>query len=435
MMKKHLTVAIILTLLIFSRLVMADGNARELQASTRINDLSTALLQLGLGREGLKNTMVSSVSLFYALSILEAGATGETKALLRTLLLKDTGTDAGVADIAVPLASALAREEQEQASSTGRFVLSNSIWATNGDSNGRPFVFSARFAQHVATSFGAGANAIDFLEPGSSDHVNQWAKQHTHELIDDIIDDGTLADLTWLIVNAVYFQGGWATPMRRTTASDDYRFTTADGDEFEAETITSTQLLRVIDNDDGSIVLAIPFSGGQYHMVIQLPEAGELDVENWLRTIALPQQADAIKKILSNQSKHYEVRLRMPVFSFGDRLMLDHDTPATRKLGLLPLFTNEAEFPLMVDRQRSHPVTRNTKVGIIQQDTRIELDENGVKAAAVTMIGGVIKPTMAHRLPNRRIVIDRPFAWCIVEGQSQTVLFSGVLANPSSATR
>ena len=127
----------------------------------------------------------------------------------------------------------------------------------------------------------------------------------------------------------------------------------------------------------------------------------------------------------------YDVQLRMPVFSYSNRLTLKADTPATEALGLLPLFTDEANLRAMADQELSHPVARDTKVGLIQQDTRIELDEKGVKAAAVTMIGGMIKSTsVVLPRPQRQIVVERPFAWSIVEGSSRTAIFSGVVATP-----
>ena len=85
----------------------------------------------------------------------------------------------------------------------------------------------------------------------------------------------------------------------------------------------------------------------------------------------------------------------------------------------------------LVDAGLSHPDVTDTKVGLIQQDTRIELDEKGVKAAAVTIIAGVIKSTSVRKFDPRHIVIDRPFVWSIVELQTQTTIFNGVVANPN----
>lgn len=405
--------------------VAADRSPLDLQQATRINTLNGELLQVSLGDGPLRNTMVSSVSMFYALGMLEAGAQGHSKTLLQDLLLQSPGD---VQEVIVPLTPALAHEPVNS-DTAGRFVLSNSVWATNGATNHKPFVFASAFIDSVSSAFAAEARSIDFLAPGAAMPVNLWAEQKTHGLIDQIIDDETLQELTWLIINAAYFEGSWKTPMGRRPPSDDYRFSTEGSERLAIDTVSSKQLLQVVDHEDGSVTLRIPFSGNRYHLVVQIPATDVSDVGDWLRQYAIPGQAEAVDASFT-QGNTFDVSLRMPVFSYGNRLTLKKDTPATKVLGLLPLFTDHAELHGLVDSERSHPAVLDTKVGLIQQDTRIELDENGVKAAAVTMIGGMIKATVAPYFPHRRIVIDRPFAWSIVEGSSRAILFSGVLAEP-----
>lgn len=398
---------------------------RELQQATHINTMSSELLRVSLGDGDLHNTMVSSVSMFYALSMLELGALEDSQELLRDLLLTTPGP---VTDIAVPLADALVVDAGDS-DTLGRFALSNSVWASNGATDGRRFVFASDFIDAVSQAFDAEAHTLDFLAPGAATPVNTWADAKTHGLIPKIVDDATMQRLTWLIINAAYFEGAWKTPMYRRGPTEDYRFTTESGERQAVDTVNTKQLLQVADHEDGAVSLAIPFSGNRYHLVLQLPPADVEDVGAWLRNTALPTQAEAVDAAFSGDI--YDVQLRMPVFSYSNRLTLKADTPATEALGLLPLFTDEANLRAMADQELSHPVARDTKVGLIQQDTRIELDEKGVKAAAVTMIGGMIKSTsLVIPRPQRQIVVDRPFAWSIVEGSSRTAIFSGVVATP-----
>ncbi len=147
----------------------------------------------------------------------------------------------------------------------------------------------------------------------------------------------------------------------------------------------------------------------------QIPVQSESDPATWLCNVAVPEQSAAIASILSTHAPRFHVRLRMHVFSFGQRHTFLVDTPATKELGLLPLFTDAADLTQLVNKALSHPAIQETKVGLIQQDARIELDENGVKAVAVTMIGGMIKLTMPLKIEYRHIDIDRPFVWSIVE--------------------
>jgi len=430
MIKATLRIFVIVTSIAISRAAAADGGAQALQESSRINELASTLLQISLAEGELKNAVVSSVSLFYALSMLETGALEQSKTRLQTILLANPTEQDTVQDIAVSLASTLIREPGRGNSEEG-FAMRNSLWATNGASDGKPFVFAPAFAENIAGAFDADVHNIDFLGGHAASRVNQWAEESTRGQIDEIIDRDTIAELTWLIINAAYFEGAWASPMLRLPAADDYRFITGAGEEQHVATVTSKQVLRVVDADDGSVVLSIPFSDGKYHMVLQIPAQDEQSIPQWLRGRAIPRQADAIEAVFSARSTYYDVKLRMPVFSFSDRISLMSHSPATAELGLELLFSDKAKLFAMVDMARSHPALHDTKVGLLQQDARIALDENGVKAAAVTVIGGLIKSTMAPGFPPRTVVLNRPFAWTIVERGSRTALFSGVLATPS----
>jgi serine protease inhibitor len=75
------------------------------------------------------------------------------------------------------------------------------------------------------------------------------------------------------------------------------------------------------------------------------------------------------------------------------------------------------------------PGSEESKVGLIRQNSRIELDEKGVKAAAVTIIGGV-RTTSIGPQATVNFVVNRPFHFAIVEKNSSTVLFAGTVVEP-----
>jgi serpin B len=257
----------------------------------------------------------------------------------------------------------------------GVFNLANSIWAHNGKSDGKPFVFSGAFIDSVQQHYLASANELDFKAPQSPAEVNKWAQLNTNDLIKKIIDLPALNRLVWLIMNAAYFEGGWGTSMARMAPGDTFYFTGIDGIRCEAAAIRS-------------------------------------------RNYKAP--------VLDNRSEIYQLSIRMPVFSFTDEVIMRKQDAITEEMGLRPLFLRSAQFSALVDAEKTHPDNRDTAVGIIKQQTRIELDEKGVKAAAVTLIGGISKTSVGPRYRNRDIVVDRPFAFSIVENRSQTILFNGV---------
>ena len=408
-------------------LAMAD-TPEQRQASTTVNQLSSQFLLSKLKHDGLKNTLVSSVSLFYALSILHNGANGETEDLLRSILLADV--DSTVNEASPALAEVLVSPRSTGQSGAGVFRLANSLWSTNGATNKLPFVFAEPFTSNTATHYNAIPHSIDFLASNASTAINQWADENTDGLIREIIDDETLRAFQWLIMNAAYFEGAWSTPMRAIEAGDDYVFRALDGSEKPVDTIRTVDYeARVVDNEDGSVAFKLPFIGGKYSFVVYMP-AEQTDITRWLTQHGPATIADVVKRVLENRSQVYRLSIRLPVFAFSDQLAMRKGSNIANDLGLAPLFSDYADFSALVDVEQTSSVNAATKVGLIKQNTKIELDENGVKAAAVTLVGGIGITSVAPPLPVRTFVVDRPFAFAIVENSSQTLLFNGILTEP-----
>lgn len=405
--------------------VLHTNSPKELQVATQLNALSRDFLSSKLQQDGLQNAMVSSVSLFYALSVLKGGAAGDTNDLLQSLLLKDA--DAEVTAITPVLAQALQSPVAANSEGAGTFNLANSIWSTNGTSNGKPFVFAEKFQRDSSTYYDASAQSIDFLATGASEKVNEWADEKTHGLIPEVVDDKAMRSYQWLVMNAAYFEGSWAKPMYKLRARDNYQFTGLDGDTQPAEGIGARAVKgRVLDREDGSLAFSLPFVGYKYSFIIHAPSDDEENLERWLVEEAVADMPSVVVETLENRSELYELSIRMPSFSFADTVTMMKQSAITADLGLLPLYLKSANFSPMVDVEKTAPEVADTAVGLIKQDTKIELDEKGVKAAAVTMIAGITKTSAGPSFPRRDILIDRPFAFAIVENSSQTILFNGV---------
>lgn len=402
---------------------------KELQISTTVNELSGKFLRSKLRLEGLGNAMVSSVSLYYALSILEGGAAGDSAELLNSLLV--TLPELEVSDIAPALEDALVSTDTGRPG-MGSFSLTNSVWSTNGATNNQPFVFSGQFRADSQNYYGASVHSIDFMSPGAAQVVNNWANDATEGLIPEVIDKATLQGLEWVIMNAAYFEGSWGTQMHRIQKNEQYWFTTLDGIQRQADTIgTRNYKGRVLDREGGGVAFGLPFVGGKYSLVIYLPSEDENDLKHWLLKEAVIDMPEVVTQVLENRSEIYNLFVQLPIFSFSDEVKMLAGSEMASDLGLSYLFSDKANFNRMIDSEKSVPADKETKVGIIKQDTKIELDEKGVKAAAVSLIGGMIKTTsISSPVPRREIIVDKPFMFAIVENRSQTILFNGVLVSP-----
>lgn len=127
-------------------------------------------------------------------------------------------------------------------------------------------------------------------------------------------------------------------------------------------------------------------------------------------------------RVCGGEGRLQQLLIQLPVFSFSDAVTMRGDSPMTQDLGLTPLFDSRANLSRLSERP--------SRVAVIKQDNRIELDEKGVRAAAATLIGGAVTTTVRPSHPRREIVVNRPFAFAIVERVSQALLFNGVLVSP-----
>jgi serpin B len=71
----------------------------------------------------------------------------------------------------------------------------------------------------------------------------------------------------------------------------------------------------------------------------------------------------------------------------------------------------------------------DTALGRVLQNARLEVDEAGTRAAAATAITAV--RVSAALDPPFELVADRPFTWAIEDPASATLLFVGVVDDPT----
>lgn len=421
-MKKLITS---LFLLLLVPLAMANEHPQEapsplaLRADTRVNDLAQELLLARLRHDGMGNAMTSGVSLYYALSVLAGGADGHTSKLLQDLLL--TETDSSLNVVSPALAEQLSTSVPE-GSPRGSFSLSNSLWSNSNTAASPAFIFRDSFLIESAKRYGATHKALDFLSPEAPGVINAWAEEKTRGLIPTIVDRQTLQGLDWAVLNAAVFEGAWATQLRRLPAADNYRFSNLDGSPQATDTVLTVDYLSSVEDfEDGSLGFQLPFSGGKYAFVVHVPPIEQNDIGDWLVNQSIPRTNEVIEAVFESQNPLHQLTVQMPVFSFRDSVAMRAPSPIAKDLKLSGLFDRDANF--------SGLSTEPSYVSIIKQDTRFELDEKGVRAAAVTMIGGVRATSVRPPYPQREIVVDRPFSFAIVERTTRTILFNGVMTS------
>jgi serine protease inhibitor len=282
-----------------------------------------------------------------------------------------------------------------------RFDIANAIWANETIS------FRDVFFQAVRASFDAEAASRDFGDSATLEEINDWVDEKTQGFIDSILDDLD-PEMAMLLINAIYFEGQWTTRFD----PDDTQpgsFTRADGSQVTVDMMRMTDAEISLGGGPGYQVAELPYGGGAFAMTVIVPQGQDA------RTFAAGLDEAVWAGIVGSLSEPREIDLiAMPKLSIAYDAWLND---ALRDMGMQVAFTPQADFSGMSE-------SVGLCIDFVRQKTMLEVDEAGTKAAAVTVVG--MRPTSFFGL-----VADRPYILAIRERLSGTVLFMGLIGDPT----
>jgi serine protease inhibitor len=351
-----------------------------------------------------KNIFISPYSVSTVLQMVDNGAGGKTKEEIRQAL----GL-AGMSQSAQNEANrALSRDIESQ---TKKLVLNtaNAIWYRNGVSVKPEFIaINKKFYQ-------ATVEGLDFDSPATVGIINSWVKEKTRGKIPSMVD-GPINPATQLyLANAVYFKGQWETPfeLSETKEKEFYLRRTPvknvpmmfQGGKFSYRRGTGYQAVR------------LPYEGRNLGMYIFLPDKDSspeklltiMNGVNWQR-VTVPGFAEQ------------EGSLTLPRFKF--EYGVDLVSPL-KAMGIKSAFKLGADFSALSKE--------SVFIGGANQKTFVEVNEKGTEAAAVTAMEFTIGGIEMNKTIPFEMIVDRPFLVVIADGLTQTILFMGIIFDPSGA--
>jgi serpin B len=346
------------------------------------------------------NIMISPFSITSALSMTLNGAAGETFNVVRSTLRYDgqsleeiNGTYRRLATEMVPVDERVVME------------IANSVWAENN------FQVKKEFINALKEWYLAEARNFDVADPGSVDLINGWIEEKTHDRIQNMLSSLD-RDLVMLIINAVYFNGKWKHQFdSKKTAERPFYLTP--GNPVQVPVMYQKQKFAMSRPEKMTLV-ELPYGQGNYSMVVALPDEGIAPAE-------IVTGLDAGKWEEWMESLSYgptEVELYMPKFRYEYKRKLNDDLIS---LGMGPAFApGVADFSRISDEE--------IFISFVLHQTFIENKEEGTEAAAATVIGF----TRTSLPPEPEVIdINRPFLYFIRETATGTIVFMGLVADPS----
>lgn len=335
------------------------------------------------------NIMLSPTSLNFALGMIAEGAKGETKNALNEYL----GTD----DFA-----AYARKymnviksyntEDENYGYTSKLKIADALWVNRG------LTLQDQFQKNAEDNFEAEAEILDFSDKENTcNTINAWCNENTDGLIPEIMKPDMLNENSELcLTNSLYFESGWSQDpwdvsdeKEKFGDNEETKYMTSIGDNYY-ENDAATAFEKYYANNL-SFIGILPKAEGDFTL-------DELDIEG----------------LLESEPEYDEVNCKMPKLNFETTAEL---SDILSRIGLENVFSDDADSSGIADKA--------VHVSSVLQKTKLELDENGTKAAAVTAVTMECMSAMDTDPIIKDVELTRPFAFLIYDSANEEVLFMG----------
>lgn len=343
---------------------------------------------------GRGNNVVSPLSVTYLMSMLADGADGQT---LREMLAALGWKDAKQADI-----DALCKMLIDK---SGKLDKQTTINIANYIALNKQTTLLADYAEQVKTNYKAGVETLDFSRQESTQHVNNWCKEQTDGMIPSIVDQLD-PGAALIAMNAIYFNGTWENKFQKSSTREE-NFKGYTRDIKKVQMMRQSEKFNYIDNDTLQAV-TLPYGNGAYAMTVLLPREGK-SIDEMMAGLS----AEKFTSLLYDMDQCI-VNLKLPRFTIETKTDLNGVISA---LGAPSMFTTEANFSKMSQQP--------LYVSKMLQKAKIEVSEEGTKAAAVT--AAIMMMASLHPQEPRRVTFhaNRPFVYVISQRATGAVLFMG----------
>ncbi|HSV88527.1 MAG TPA: serpin family protein [Bacteroidales bacterium] len=347
-----------------------------------------------------RNLTLSPLSASAALTMLLNGTSGETFSQLSTAL----GYPETMSIEEINLAYKSLVSQLLAADPVVELALANAMFYR------QDFHVKRNFVQAMESDFDATIKGLDFTQQSAVDAINKWASDNTKGKIPRVIDN--IDPLMRLfLMNALYFKGNWINAFDKSQTSN-MPFFLNDNSMIEVPTMSGKFMVRSIFNDRYHAV-ELPYGRGNFSMIVVVPQ--NQDLKSFLRYFT-PSTWDLITSAIDAQKAETSIEIYLPRFQYDFNKTLNQPL---KDMGIINAFD-----PNLADLSGISDV-RDLFVHFVNQNTHIEVNEEGTTAAAVTTIG--IGVTSVGPPP---FAANRPFLFFIRERTTNTLMFAGQVLNP-----
>lgn len=340
-----------------------------------------------------KNTLVSPLSILYALAMTANGAKEDTLKQMESVIGMTSE------EMNLYLYSYISSLPEDKKYKLG---IGNSIWFADDEE----FKINNDFLKNIATYYKANVYKTPFNDKTCKD-INRWVKDKTDGMIENILDR-VPEDAIMYLVNALSFDAEWDSVYKKGEIIEG-KFMSENDEKKDVPFMYSYEGIYLEDEKASGFMKY--YKDEKYAFVAMLPGNG-VNVSGYLSYLA---ENNSLSDLLSNAKKE-TVHAAIPKFE------TEYNTDMSEvlsKMGITLAFDQyNADFSGMGVYSE-----KNIYVSRVLHKTKISVTEKGTRAGA----SSVVEMSKNCAEESKAVYLNRPFIYMIVDCENNVPIFIGTV--------
>lgn len=350
-----------------------------------------------------KNPVLSPLSAYLALHMLAEGSDHHTKEELEFVL--------GSLEYQNRI-TAFAKNTLISNSDDLIFSISDSAWIDDD------LQVNEEWLKNVLTDRHEQAFQMDLSTDQAMQQINNWVKDSTHDMIARMIENPLPTETRLVLFNALYMKGKWQNPFEHNN--------------------TFEEIFHINTNDFTTVSMMNQYEESYSYFENDLLEGTILPYQNSsLAFVACKtkEQNGNIRELIGNMSEEDLIallqssntrllNLKLPTFEISCERTLND---SLKKLGINDAFDPErADLSKIGETSAQNPLF----VSLVYQKAKVNVNEEGTEAAAVTEILCVESAAYCDPVDVYNLYFNQPFFYMIFDTEHQIPVFLGIVDAP-----
>ncbi len=380
--------------LLFFIFVLTNGNnnkEKPKEVETVMTDFSLNFLKLNNNKE---NVIYSPLSIKYALYMLSEGTNGNTKVQIDELLKDEKITK---------------YDNIENVLSLANSIFIRDTYANN---------VKLDFKNNLINKYNAEVILDPFVD---ANNINNWIDKKTMGIIKNMVKDDTVVNSELILINALAIDMKWTKEFAPENTGG-RTFYLEDNDEYNATFMgmnTSSDSFSYYKDEDVTLLSMDleKYNDMQFEFIALMPND---KLSDYIKYFSKDKLNKIMKKTTLASDTKDGLEINIPKFSVEYNLPLKDNL---NDLGVIDAFD-----PNLADLSNISDTGLYVTDAIHKAD--IEFSEEGIKAAAVTVI-----PTFDGAILQEEVIpitINKPFMYVISDKETEEIWFVGTIYKPNS---